>query len=96
MLISEEIYSKGRTVGTWSYFDSSGHLYLKVEHDSLGRYYHEDVKAGKFTWYDENGMPVYSATWDHYVLLNEKIFDRNKFRNLIEAGMIDTMARLDQ
>jgi len=95
-LISEEIYSKGRTVGIWTYFDSSGSRYLSVEHDSLSRYYHENVKAGKFTWYDEQGNPVYSATWDHHILLNQEVFNPAKFQEMIQDGIIDTLPVREQ
>ncbi len=91
-LLSEEIYSKGITRGTWSYYDSSGRRYLLVEHDSLFRYYHETMKSGKYIWLDSNGQRVYHATWDRHFLLDDSIYRPEAFEEMLRAGIIDTSA----
>ena len=89
-LVSEEVYRKGITRGIWSYFDSIGHLYLQVEHDSLFRLYHETLKSGKYIWYDSSGRKVYEASWAQRIQLNDSIYQPEAYEEMLRAGIIDT------
>ncbi len=89
-LISEEIYEQGITRGIWSYYDTSGRLYLRVDHDSLFRYYHEPMKSGKYIWLDSNGERVYHAVWNRHILLDDSIYQPQAYEEMLGAGIIDT------